>query len=609
MHRCEFCGSELPPNAHFCGICGQMQNDETKSATQITTLSEPRGTAPDTPPVFSNPSLPIAMPEPTGQQDAGATVSSGWSYLLPIPQNPPLPDERQTEESRALPLELILPLSAVEFGQLPPGQSPMVPGTPQVGQVPTIQGTPSTPAGHSPGYAGAHNVVPSAPPHVGSAAQSWQPFSPAHQQAHHPSTYHPQPTGPVHPPQHPTAPPRRQQEPEHEHPARHHRHEHEHEHAHHRTEPSKAQRTHRLRLHSSHTHATHVATASKVAVGTATKWLIVAVAAVVVAATSGVVFVLASAPGLSLSGSSAVSTGGTLHIHGKGFLPGGSVSLTLDHGLPVAFDHTGMVDHAGHEPAMSADALFTLGHSASRASSNFSVPVGVAGSFDADLLAQTFWSPGQHTIHARENLGSRSADLQFTVLPSPAKLVVKPASLTYKVQAGARAIQALEISNAGQASLNWTAATDGSNWLKLQGSSGNIGTNGSGEFIDVTADASHLKVGSYTATIQVNTNAGNAQVAVTLIVLSPAAKKQAQLNVNSTTLDFGQLMTNQQVTRPVSVGNLGTADLHWNASTGNASWLTLDTTSGTVQAGATPQIIQASVNTSSLAPGSYSDYA
>src|SRR5947209_16510832 len=81
MHQCKFCGSELPPNAHFCGICGQLQGEDTQSVTQITTLSEPARTAPDTPPVFSNPSLPTVIPDPTEQQDAEATVSSSWSYL------------------------------------------------------------------------------------------------------------------------------------------------------------------------------------------------------------------------------------------------------------------------------------------------------------------------------------------------------------------------------------------------------------------------------------------------------------------------------------------------------------------------------------------------
>ena len=41
------------------------------------------------------------------------------------------------------------------------------------------------------------------------------------------------------------------------------------------------------------------------------------------------------APGLSLSGSSSVVSGGTLALHGNHFIPGSSITLTLDNSLPV----------------------------------------------------------------------------------------------------------------------------------------------------------------------------------------------------------------------------------------------------------------------------------
>ncbi len=344
--------------------------------------------------------------------------------------------------------------------------------------------------------------------------------------------------------------------------------------------------------------------------GTAAKWLIVVVTAVVVIATGGAIFVLASAPALSLSGSSSVFAGGMLSIHGAGFLPGGNVALTLDQGIPVASVDGGAASSVARDRVSGADALFASNYAARRTASNSSIPVGVTGTFEALVQAQSNWSAGQHTIHARENLGSRSADLQFTLLstpaPVPAKLVISPTSLAFKVQAGTRAVQSIGISNAGETTLNWTATTDGSPWLKLQGIAGEIGINTSNEFIDVTADASQLKVGTYTATIQVNSNGGNSTVAVSLQVLTPSAKKQAKLDVAPAALNFGQLLTGQTLTEPVSVGNLGTADLSWSASVGNASWLTLNTTSGTVKQGAIPQTIQVTADTHGLAAGSYS---
>jgi hypothetical protein len=504
MRPCEFCGYEIPEGAHFCGRCGQAISEDTKSATFFTAVVEPGTAAPATPPVANQP------------------------FVQGIPPYEEWPTEANSDPAAGL----IAPWSALGMEQFHQAQAPMVQGTPQVGHVPFISGTPSAPTDAAPSYA--------APSQRGSQA-------------------------------------------------------------------SRASRASRA----SQAHSTHAAAASvsKVAAGTAAKWLIVAMAAVLVLATSGAIFVLASAPGLSLTGSGSVAVGGTLHIHGKGFLPGGSVSLFLDAGIPVSAARTNSLSRVGRRQLVEAgeDDVFAMSQGARSAASNLSIPVSVAGTFDADIQAQSSWSAGQHTLHAVESLGSRSADLVFTMLSSttPSKLVVQPATLAFRVPQGSQAVQSLGVSNAGQATLNWTASTDGSPWLLLQNTFGEIGSVASNEFIDVTADASHLTVGSYSASIQVDSNGGQVRVAVSLQVLPPAQKKQAQLDVTPTSLDFGSLMIGQKQTQAISLGNSGTADLNWNASVGSASWLTLDATSGTVKQGALPQMLHVSVDTSSLLAGSY----
>lgn len=489
MQTCAFCGSEIPPGAHFCGHCGQPLSDETKSATQITTVAELREAGPVTPPSFEQ---------------------------FPNPSDLPLEDAWQTvENSTPLP-DAILPLSALALGQSAPGgEAPMVHGTPQMTGVPHVQGTP--PVAHSAGLL---------------ARQSQTALQRA-----------------------------------------------------------------------SLTHSAYAASASKVVAGTAAKWIILIVTVVVVITTGGAIFVFANAPALSLSGSSSVSVGGSLSIHGKGFLPGGNVALTLDAGIPLSPATSKVTNSAAQTEAFGANTLLAMNSASS------SIPVSVAGTFDAKVLAQAGWSPGEHTIHARENLGSRSADLQFTLLatttPTPASLVVKPTVLSFSVLAGSRAVQSIDINNAGQSTLNWTATSDGSPWLTLQNVAGEIGSVSSDEFIYVTADAGQLKVGSYTASIVVSSNVGNVKVSVSLQVLPPATKKQAKLDVNPTTLDFGQLSVGQTQKMTLSLADSGTDDLHWNAGTGNASWLTLDATSGTVKQGALPQVIHVTAQTSGLTPGSY----
>src|SRR5207237_7893024 len=116
------------------------------------------------------------------------------------------------------------------------------------------------------------------------------------------------------------------------------------------------------RTHSPHTSMlhSHALVTSKTGMVVATKWLIVTIAAVVIIAASGVMVVLANSPGLSLNGNSTVAAGQVLHLHGKGFLPGGSVTLSLDNGSPVSFaphGAEGNANVAGSSPLQVAGLL------------------------------------------------------------------------------------------------------------------------------------------------------------------------------------------------------------------------------------------------------------
>jgi len=454
-------------------------------------------------------------------------------------QNPPPSPDRQADDQRAALPDMLAPGMLLGQAQLPPaGQVPLVLGTPQVGGVPFVQGTPSMPGNPPASWQGLpHEAAPSMPPR----AASWEQQVP--HQLHH--------TAPV---------------------------------------------QHARWFRVPHLHGS-AAGATKIAVGTVTKWVIVALTAIVVAATAGTVFVLANSPGLSfLNGSSSVAFGDTIHLHGKGFLPGGSVTLTLDNGVqvsPVA---------QGTSPTSPGSSLMLVAGQLRQAG----VSVSVTGTFDAAIVVLPSWSSGKHAIHATESLGSRRADLQFTIRSTPARLVVSPSSLNFpQLQVGSKAVQSIEVGNSGQARLDWTAVTDGSPWLRLQEVTGAIDPDRSDQFIYVMADASQLKAGTYHATISIHSNGGDAQVPVDLNVVN-SVKKQPQLTVTPQSLDFGQLSINQQMTRAISVGNLGQLPLNWQASARGTTWLTMDKSSGTVQPGALPQTIQLAVNTAGLAPGNHS---
>jgi len=562
------------------------------TATDITYATETDIFTPQTPPLFSSPSYQTIQNTEMEWEDTDATFQTRWSAAGMESVNPQFTDRKIDENEKVLPY-LLLPGMLAMPGQLPSSaQAPMVQGTPQVGGVPSVQGTPAAP-GNAPlsiqGQGFNHGAGSSAPSSAPEVPQS----PPIHHLNHQPVQHvryesPPHHYQPVHHPL-PNPPP--------------------HELEHHHTGQLRGHRPHTSSLQGS------AAVTSKAGMSAAFKWLIIVLVSVVVIATSGIIVVLANSPGLSLSGSNAVAVGQVLHLHGKGFLPGAGVTLSLDNGSPVSFaslQTPQLSSQAEGRNANFADVSLMLSSEqfAQQSTVDAHVSIGPTGNFDADILVPQNWSPGVHTIHATESLGSRSASLQFTILSS--QLVVNPKKLDFgSLQVGNKAALPVAVGNTGQERLNWTANIDssGTKWLKIQGSaSGAITFRGSNEIINVLADATGLKVGHYTTTLIIHSDDGNAQIPVSLTVIPKSEKQQAQLNVAPQSLDLGQIPANQQALQSIAVGNLGELPLKWQAATdaSSASWLTLSMTSGTIQAGTLPQTIMVLINTKTLVPGNYS---
>src|SRR5207237_10887015 len=156
-----------------------------------------------------------------------------------------------------------------------------------------------------------------------------------------------------------------------------------------------------LHQHSQHASRLHhsAAATSKAGMRVVSKWLIVALAAVVVIAASGVIVVLANSPGLSLIGNSTVAAEQVLHLHGKGFLPGGSVTLSLDNGSPVSFAPHGA---EGNANVAGSSQMLVAGLFERQTASDMSASVGPTGTFDANVLVLSNLSQGPHNLHATE---------------------------------------------------------------------------------------------------------------------------------------------------------------------------------------------------------------
>jgi len=256
--------------------------------------------------------------------------------------------------------------------------------------------------------------------------------------------------------------------------------------------------------------------------GCVLRWLLVSL--IVIAAIITGLFLFP--PAITLSGSHDVSAGDTLHLHGGGFFPGGSVTFTLDGHVPLLFVDRGLpvvaVPHNSEGPGSAALLQALASGQAGQANSpGKTVNASLSGAFDVAIVVDPRWSLGSHTIRATESIagiGVRSAELAFNVVAGPSRLVVVPPNLDFgMLQEGSRATQDLTLSNPGKQPLNWTAAAGASNWVSLDTSSGTLQP-GASQAIQVMVDASSLSPGSYSATLAITSGSENIPVGVTLVV-------------------------------------------------------------------------------------------
>jgi uncharacterized membrane protein len=554
MKECKFCGSALPDHAHFCATCGHVIDELNDGATYISNHQALNMLPldPNTPPLVSGQWDVININTPTGQSDQDVGTTMPWSGEVNIPGNQQF-QERRTDENQVILPGMMLFAEQMAEGRAPAGNAPMVQGTPHVNGVPAIQGTPAAPANPAGAQALVHNAPASTP--TAPSAPSWVPH-----------------TSP------PEAPPAH--------------------HPHH-------QISHKLHTHHLKSHRRHMPRSHGIA-----RHLLIVTAAVVIIATSAVTGALAIfRPQLSLSVNGGITPGGTFQLHGQNFTPGSSVTLTLDHGVPLS-----SIGH-GDGGVASSGAVFAnvlqmseaVEH-AQQAASNTSIPVSIQGTFDATIHVDQNWSAGAHTIHATDRVLGRSADLQFTISSSRAKIVVTPSVLDFgSLETGRKVALSVIIGNTGGRQLHWSADVGSTSWLKVQPTSGLVLPGNHEQVVNIVADASQLAAKDYSSVLHINSDAGNALVAVKLKVIPPGSgsSTKAILNVNPPSLNFGTQPIGAQVSMNVTLANTGTQALSWGADAGNASWLKLSSNSGKILPGGLPQILTVTVDTTQLAVGNH----
>ena len=172
------------------------------------------------------------------------------------------------------------------------------------------------------------------------------------------------------------------------------------------------------------------------------------------------------------------------------------------------------------------------------------------------------------------------------------------------VKVGDKPSQQITIRNSGGQSLQWQTSVNNPEWITPDPSQNSNGLPaGQSQTINVIADTSRLSsnLSPYSGIITFTSNGGTKIVSITLNLVAPQV--QPMLCLDTQTLDFGTLTVGDIRTQQIMVSNCGGQSLTWNADPGNASWVTPDTTSGTLNAGQS-QTINVTIYTYTLTPGS-----
>ena len=215
--------------------------------------------------------------------------------------------------------------------------------------------------------------------------------------------------------------------------------------------------------------------------------------------------------------------------------------------------------------------------------------------------------PYSATLNVTSNGGNSSVQVSLTVntVTQPPQIAVSPSPLDFgAIDPGTSKTLTETVSNSGGLPLSWKLDTTSlPGWLSVDTSTGTIQA-GNQQPIKVTANASNLSSGPYSATLNFTSNGGNTSVPVTLTVNTPLVPPPHL--VVGPPLDFGAIDPGTSKTLPETVSNSGGQPLHWNLDTTSLpGWLSVDTNTGTVQPGG-QQTFNVTVNTSNLKAGPYS---
>ena len=234
----------------------------------------------------------------------------------------------------------------------------------------------------------------------------------------------------------------------------------------------------------------------------------------------------------------------------------------------------------------------TSGSLAAGASQNVTLSV------DASGLAAGDYS-GTVTVGGNMPNAPQTVAVSVTVSEAPngPQMAVGPNSLGFQIKGNqAPGRQRFEVRNDGAQALQWTA-DESASWLSLDNTSGSL-SQGASDSVGVEVSITGLEPGTYDGEIILSGNADNAPQTVAVQL---KLTKGGVVKLKRGRLTFAGSEEEQPLAKAVILENAGDDSADWSASS-NESWVELDSTSGTLEAG-DARVVGLSVSVTGLTAG------
>ncbi len=252
------------------------------------------------------------------------------------------------------------------------------------------------------------------------------------------------------------------------------------------------------------------------------------------------------------------------------------------------------------------------------------IRVGRSGSADVSTVVDTEWGPGFHNVEAEDVKSHYTANATLQIVgagPSqPPHLALQTTELDFgqDIQ-GANTLKPFKLSNRGGSSISWAASCD-KPWLVLTPTQGVFSKD---QIISIGVQRGTLAPGTYQGKITFSSNVGSPISIQVDMKVDKLPSYGAVLMITPAVLSFTSFDgAGDPAGQVLVVSNPGKQPLSWSlsnnssaqsdqgaflaASGSTTSWLSTNSTSGTVVPGST-NVISVNAHSQNLLPGAYTD--